>query len=64
MQITQTGGDGKTEALVRLFSAIFVQKDFPVKQSYTNLLQSYYSAIVQNLDFAMQPQQSTNVING
>ncbi|VVC06003.1 Serpin (serine protease inhibitor) [uncultured archaeon] len=48
---------------LNIANAMWVQKDFPILQEYSNSLQKYYSAKAENLDFINHSEESRGVIN-
>ncbi|MCS7103860.1 MAG: serpin family protein, partial [Candidatus Korarchaeum sp.] len=50
------------EAL-KVANALWVQRDFPIRRDYLKRVSDYYSGVVENLDFAKDPEGSRRRIN-
>lgn len=57
--------DYLTQNKTRLFTAnkIFIEKNYSLKESFTNTLQENYNSTTEKLSFQTQPDQSRNYIN-
>jgi serpin B len=48
---------------LNIANALWVQKDFPILNEYSDSLQKYYSAKAENLDFINNAEESRGIIN-
>jgi len=48
---------------LNIANALWVQKDFPILNEYSDSLQKYYSAKAENLDFVNNAEESRGIIN-
>jgi serpin B len=53
--------DAKYELLTA--NALWIQKDYPLLNNYTEVIKKYYFANAENVDFANAPEDSRNKIN-
>ncbi len=54
---------GYRDYTLRTGNALWVQKDFPLLENYTTMVERYYGAKAANLDFANEPEKSRQTIN-
>lgn len=48
---------------ILLANALWINKTFPVKENYKNIIKQYYFGLVENLDFSGNPSKSAQTIN-
>ena len=49
--------------ILRTANAIWIQKDYPLKEDYIDVIRRYYFADVRELDFSEDPEKSRKTIN-
>ncbi len=53
----------QSEYLLRSANALWAEQTYPFLEEYTDLVEKYYSARVENMDFINDPEGSTETIN-
>ncbi|HYU84172.1 MAG TPA: serpin family protein [Kribbellaceae bacterium] len=66
--VKKTADPGDPEAhqppTVAIANGLFVQKDYPLKQAFLQILAAQYGTGARTVDFAQAPQKAADIING
>jgi len=61
--ILSTTNPASDAYILRTANAIWIQKDYPLKEDYIDVIRRYYFADVRELDFSEDPEKSRKTIN-